>query len=319
MTAATLLMLSATAQAAVKTLPELQAPAVYKGEYAHKKGVYRVTLLLEDAIFVLDEETTLSNGKKNTQQIRGKWHQIHDDALLQLTNRSGFYRRLNVGSAGNLYLGIPLASGKQGTVVLVQQQDAPPATYALEGTLRLTLGGAVVLDMLSGTEHLLQGNNLLATFVKTLDGGKGSAPFVHVVVRQERKGKNALRVLELQRIAVPASRFLQSTPNGFQDGVAGIYWRLIRLEQRKALDRSVLLFKPAQGQATGQLELREGASLVTGTYALHDEALTLKMKEGHASLSRMLRRVKSWRMYGEVLELWDDNRQVFLLEKVRPE
>lgn len=112
-------------------LPFLRGPAAYAGEYGRADALRRVSLFLgTERNFLLREEMLAPDGAAETWESSGTWHQIRDNAFVQLSNNA-FLRLLAVGATGALYLGLHVQGGddgaKQATVVL------RPVNSALHG------------------------------------------------------------------------------------------------------------------------------------------------------------------------------------------
>jgi len=99
--------------------PPLFGPAAYRGDFVYEGSAYSVLLILgENQKFLLKEDFVLPNGKHSGWEVTGKWHQIRNKAFLQLSRQDGFLRLANVGSSGNMYLGILLPGGPLTTISL---------------------------------------------------------------------------------------------------------------------------------------------------------------------------------------------------------
>lgn len=111
-------------------LPFLRGPLAYVGEHVQNDSVCKISLFLGDAQnFLLCEKILFSNGDTTSWETSGTWHQIRDNAFVQLTNTK-FQRLLSVGGSGNIYLDVRTPSKTEGfkqTAVVLRQQDN--ATY----------------------------------------------------------------------------------------------------------------------------------------------------------------------------------------------
>ena len=87
--------------------PVLEAPAVYSGGVESESVRYYATLLLTpDHLFILRERMMRADGRPSERTLTGAWNQVRDGSLLQLTNRNGLDRVLNIGGSGSLYWGV---------------------------------------------------------------------------------------------------------------------------------------------------------------------------------------------------------------------
>lgn len=300
-------------------LPALDAPAVYQGEYNKNDNDYRILLYLGPLRdFVLFEELTLPNGKVSAWETTGRWHQIYEETFLQLTNGSGFYRILNVGGAGNLYVGMHMPTGRQVTVPLRLAKAGPPEYTAL-GALNVTKDSLFFEDANSGIAHRVAPEKLVQDFLKgePLEEGVPMTVQIRAMPVKDGEGRPALRIKDIRSIPGGKTWDPQNTPNHFLDAVAGSSWRVTRIGDEEPRSLYVLSFFPEKGKIEGTLEVFDGNRHIEGAYTLRDTRLALAAKVADKALGAVLKKTKSWQLAGEVLELWDENHVVAVLEKAR--
>lgn len=233
--------------------PSLGGPAVYMGEYDKKKATARVFLYLgENNNFLLCEEIAGSGTGNYSWEITGTWHQIRNNAFIQLTN-SGLRRLLNVGGTGDLYLGV---------------QDLRENDEIRHRTIVL------------------------------------------------RRQDSALHAKQIQSIP-PKIRDDDYTPGYFLDTVVGKRWKVTSLVEEPLSEVYVVAFIPGKKRHAGKLEVFDGMRRVAGTYALEDCKITLDFGNADKQLASLAGKVQFWQLAGDVLELWNNNRIVALLEKMR--
>ena len=122
--------------------PVLEAPAVYSGGVESESVRYDATLLLNpDHLFILRERMMRADGRPSERTLTGAWFQVRDGSLLQLTNRNGLDRVLNIGGSGSLYWGVQSPFPKYMNVTLRKGGEKFP--FAVMGTL--TFGGSTAV------------------------------------------------------------------------------------------------------------------------------------------------------------------------------
>lgn len=108
--------------------PVLEAPAVYSGGVESESVRYDATLLLNpDHLFILRERMMRADGRPSERSLTGAWFQVRDGSLLQLTNRNGLDRVLNIGGSGSLYWGVQSPFPKYMNVTLRKGGESFPS------------------------------------------------------------------------------------------------------------------------------------------------------------------------------------------------
>lgn len=297
--------------------PLLEGPATYMGEHREEKETRGVLLFLgENSWFALRERVVLPNGKISSWETTGKWHQIRDGELVQLTNRQGFYRILNVGGAGDIYQGAQLAGGKP-IVLILRPTGGEPPEYEISGLLRVSGTEISLEDEDSGIVHPVLPGDAVAAFLRDRDLASARDGFpVQVMAAISRNGRQpALRVSEIR--AIPAKKPPPYDAVGyFQDAVAGSHWKLVRLGPGDP-PPCVVSFRQDQGKKDGTMELFDGIRRIAGKYALRDDGIAFTVAVKDARLMALFRQARSWELVGDVLELRGEKGLLALLEKIR--
>jgi len=301
-------------------LPRLAPPVTYQGEYSRDYYSYRVLLYLGSMQnFILYEEIALPNGKVSSWETTGRWHQIQDETFLQLTNRSGFYRMLNVGSGANLYIGMHMHTGRQVTVQLQYAKDIDIFEHHMSGKLIIKDGTLFFEDANSGVVHSIVPENIVNDFLKenALEGNGSMFAHTRVGLEKDKGGLPSLRIKDIQSIPEGKTWELQNTPNYFLDAVAGDAWLITRIGDDELSGIVILSFLPERGKKDGTLEIFDGNRHIAGKYTLRDTRLTLTANVDNKSLGALLKKTESWQLAGEVLELWGAKQLLAVLEKAR--
>lgn len=246
--------------------PILAVPAVYAGEEREESGtVYRIILTLGTANqYTMHEEITLPNGKVSSWDVRGTWHQIRNGAFLQLAAKDSI-RLLNIGSNGDLYLGIRLPAGKQETLLLRPQDSVPEVTAFLEnipfGKDRKIYTPEYFFEDVAGARWMIT----------------GFGPEIPSDPHEDLLPEDFQRVYVIEFIPVNANSEQQS----------------------------------------GALDVFDGSRLLRGDYSLKDTKLTLRVSSNAIRFSAVISQTRSWRLIGEVLELWGEKNILATLEQKR--
>jgi hypothetical protein len=317
-------------------LPTLTAPALYTGEYSRENGSCNILLYLgQSRGFVLREDIRSRKGKVTVSETTGKWYQIRRREALQLTNNGGLRLMLNVGSNGNLYMGLPLQDGGQTTVTLHLKNfiaDSAALEYTIYGLLRATAQEVFLQDMSSGIEYRVISENILADFLQVYTSAeytREEQPRLSVRARViadreilEDGGLSApaLRIKDIRSIPANKAERAENSPEYFLDAVAGRKWQLTHigpnaLQAAYFMDFSQESVK-VDGTTSGKLNIFDGRRYLSGSYKLQDKNLALSASTADAPLARLIRDTRSWQLAGEVLELWGENQLLGLLEKV---
>lgn len=297
-------------------LPRLNTSVVYIGTVSKNQESCRVRLYFGDSgAFSLREELLLASGKLSGWEATGLWHQIRDGAFVQLSNNSGLYRLLNVGGTGNLYLGMQFSNGEQGTVILRPQKALPPE-YEVSGLLRLKAGKLLLEDEDSGLSHPVLPGDTLAAFLKDSEPGDGAALPVRARVAEEPESglPPALHVRDIQRIPTEKRRAVADLAGVFLENVAKKRWKLTKVGRDTPPFACQLFFLPGRGRHEGRVDCFDGSRQLSGGYTLWNGELTLSVPGAGEPLAGLLARVRAWKLAGEVLELWDGNMPLALLE-----
>lgn len=323
--------------------PDVALPGVYEGRANHESGTYAFVLQLQRGQgFVLQERVT-RNGKTEEQFRTGKWHQIRDNALLELSNLSGFFCSLNVGGTGNLYFGWPLPSAEYLALTLRPERSAVERSFSYPMTGVLYFGKseravpsakakeekgkdassdaadeAVLENRDSSLRHRISGAKVAAL----REQYRGRPVLVEARVRETDElargvGESpSLYLEEVSRSTEELPRSVQGTPTLFRDLVAGQLWE----SGTKA--RLRYTFIPGSDTRTGMLKLFDGAQEIRVPYALLDAGLAFAQAgleglraAGHEETAAKLAQVCEWRVEGHVLELRSKTHVVDILEK----
>lgn len=300
----------------------MKAPVFYTGEYVENDETrYTASLYLgESHDFVLREEIRLPNGKISSWEITGKWHQIRDRSFLQLTNKSSFYKIINVGSSGDLYCGMPIQVAKNITVILREKKVIFPE-YTILGSIFRTAQGIYLKD--HETDILLPviAEKIIQDFLQEHQEKCQDQLYVEarVSVADEKKSSPGIQGLSVKKIKnIPELKGAKSysSPQYFLDSVVDARWKLIQIGQNIPSSIFFLSFIPGKEKNNGKWELFDGSIHVTGSYTLQEQGISLSGNMRDVHLNKLMRQTKSWKLVGEVLELWDDTHILALLEKV---
>lgn len=319
-------------------------PNVYEGRANHESGTYAFVLYLQRGQgFVLQERVT-RNGKTEEQLRTGKWHQIQGNALLELSNLSGFFCSINVGGTGNLYFDWPLPGAEYLALTLRPEPSAgETVSYPMTGILHFGeseravssenerkktrkkgtrssdgAGEAMLENRDSSLRHRISGKEVEALRERY----KGRPVFVEARVRETDElargvGESpSLHLEEVFRITEELPRPVQGTPNLFRDLVAGRRW------ESGEETRLRFTFVPGNDTRTGMLECFDGTQVIRVPYTLSDAGCAFAQAgleslraAGHEETAAKLARVCAWRVEGHVLELRSKTHVVDILEK----
>lgn len=199
----------------VAAFPVLESPAIYSGGVESENVRYDATLILNpDHLFILRERMMRAEGQPSERTLTGAWFQVKGGSLLQLTNRNGLERFLNIGGSGSLYWGIQSPFPKYMNVTLHKGGEKFP--FAVMGTLTFGDSTAVLQDAATNKTYPLLSDTQLEQL-----RGRGKRFFVDADV--EESG-TSLRILRLRSATDSIPKLTQDTPEGFQRFVSGAHW-----------------------------------------------------------------------------------------------
>ncbi|MEG2140209.1 MAG: hypothetical protein RRY20_05425 [Bilophila sp.] len=304
--------------------PDVAPSSVYVGNVTHADDGYTFVLRLQRGQGFVLQERVHKDGKTEVQTHTGKWHQIRDNALLELSNISGFVCALNVGGTGNLYVGWPLPNADYLALTLRQEPagTSEGVSYPVAGILRFetaqgATADAVLEDRESALVHRISGKD-----VDNLRKQYGNRPvFIEGEVSEsDELARNvgespALHLENLLQVTEELPKAVQSTPNLFRDRVAGQTWATKDGTRR-------FTFVPGKDTRTGQVTFFDGTQSVALPYTLSEDGLvfdpagcnTLRAA-GHEQTAAKLKQVRGWQVEGHVLELRTKTHVVDILEK----
>jgi hypothetical protein len=323
---AIVLLLLAPAPAFAAELPAMLARTHYVGEIRHEGGGYRAHLYFGlNGGFVLREDAELANGKVSGWETTGEWRQIRGRAFVQLTN-SAQRRLLTVGGEGALYLEARLPSGAQATVALTLREPGDNVRrleFSLTGKLRLRQGKALITDDETGIVYQCEAGEASAQALVQGDDAASALP-VHarlgLVADAEPSPTAALLRLEpIQETRRWEAQALNPAEDFLRD-IAGKPWMITRMGAEAPPRRLLVAFRPDRAKRSGTVELVDGGSRLRGNFALQGREISFSAPETRAmrkELARLLHETRTWRLVGEVLELWGEEGRLALLESPR--
>lgn len=299
-------------------LPPLSAPVMYAARHSQENELYQVRLYLGASHeFVLHEELTLANGKVSGWDVTGRWHQIRGGTFLQLTNNSDFFRLVNVGGSGDLYLGMRLPAGKEIAVIL-RRTDETLEQYTMAGNLRLAGKDIFLEDVDSGMVYSVLPGKAVAAFYREHAAENQAALPVRATVTPAGSGASgpALHVHDIR--SGPGKKWTaRGTSDLFSRLIAEKQWMVTRIGPDVPDMAYMLSFYPEKGEKNGRLEVFDGSIHRAGAYSLQGDGLSLSVETTDDRFAGLIRQTRSWRVTGEVLELWDERQVLASLEKMR--
>lgn len=308
---ACLIIIGSVLTAFAQNFGSIKPPVVYSGESSgHRSFLY----LGKKSDFFLHEEIVLFNGKISAWETTGKWYQIRGGAFVQLTNAKGFYRLINVGGDKDLYLDAHLSAAQKITVNL-KEQPLIPLNFSISGRLHVDEDSFLLEDYDSGVFHsvTLDDISIFAKKCVSLEE-TGSHVRADVFFLPENNHENALRIKDIQCIQAKKQTNFHNTPHAFTEFATGIRWKFIKNEYW-APNGAYFVFIPNNGKEDGILDVFDGERYETGSYSWLDHRLSLSIKVSDARFADLIKKIDSWQMTGEILELWGDNKILGVLEQ----
>ena len=293
------------------TFPVLEAPASYSGGVESGTVRYDATLLLNpDHLFILRERMMRADGRPSERTLTGAWFQVKDGSLLQLTNRNGLERVLNIGGSGSLYWGLQSPFPKYMNVTLHKGGERFP--FAVMGTL--TFGGstAVLQDASTNKTYPLLPDAQIEQLRE-----RGERIFVDADV--EERGAS-LRILRLRSATDVIPKLPQDTPKRFQRLVSGARW-FATLEgqtfnctfQQEKADHGRL--DMVMSDLAVHLSYRLEANRIT--FRLDEKNLRMAETFGLKTFAEVFNKLESWEIHGDLLVLRGADKPLCVLEKIR--
>lgn len=306
----------------VGLLPVL-APTSYAGEITDGKYKYSFNLIfITLRSFILHEEMTLVNGKKNRESRIGIWHQICDGSIVQLTNNQGYYKLLNVGASNNLYIGCSLPTGIQRTVTLQPQGAAPERSFTLTGIVYFFDEKMWLRDTNSDSFFLLKGEKITEFYQKNFTSQEiQHIVSVEVTTSTKDASQHTLVVKKINSINTPQKQLAKKVLLHFSDIVVGHRWLLVKNIEAILSSKYVFEFIDTPSSGEGTLHLLNAKNHITGTYKTQGENIKFTLQHPTLEdattkmLTETLKKTTSFKTYGNVLEMWDEANCLMTLEK----
>ena len=294
-----ILLCAAAPLSGAAAFPVLKAPASYAGVVEAEGARYAVTLRLKaDHHFVLREERG-----KNQRTLTGRWFQTDGGAILQLSNRNGLEKRLNVGGAGTLYAGVQAPFTQYRNVALESVPDVP-FPYAVMGTLSFGSDGVWLRDAATGTASRLLPDPQLAHLPR-------KALFTDMDVEED--GSN-LRLLRLRSAAETFPPLQETTPELFRRQVVPLSWQLIlNGHPLHCVFRETLLVVTDD---KARIEIPYTLAADSITFRTDAKIAALWDAFGLREAGRLLSGKYVWDLNGKVLSLQSDDTTLCVLEKI---
>jgi hypothetical protein len=323
-----LLLLAPAPVRAAAGLPAMLARTHYVGERQYEGGSYRAHLYFGlNGGFVLREDTELSNGKVSSWEITGEWRQIRDGAFVQLTN-SAQRRLLTVGGEGVLYLEARLPAGGQATVELRLREPSENSRrleFSVNGKVRFVDGQALLSDDETGIVYHLNADCALPEALRRqLQAAETPALPVRARLGLTADAAPSPKAALLDIRQLPEEQRWETSPQNpaddFLRDIAGRPWKITRMDGEKPRHFFVLAFQPDPARQSGKLELFDGYSRLKGKFALRGREISFSVPKArgmHKELAGIIRKTRTWRLVGEVLELWGKKGRLALLESPR--
>ena len=229
---------------------------------------------------------------------------------MQLTNRNGLERVLNIGGSGSLYWGLQSPFPKYMNVTLHKGGERFP--FAVMGTL--TFGGstAVLQDAATNKTYPLLPDAQIEQLRE-----RGERIFVDADV--EERGAS-LRILRLRSATDVIPKLPQDTPKRFQRLVSGARW-FATLEgqtfnctfQQEKADHGRL--DMVMSDLAVHLSYRLEANRIT--FRLDEKNLRMAETFGLKTFAEVFNKLESWEIHGDLLVLRGADKPLCVLEKIR--
>ena len=290
--------------------PVLEAPAVYSGDVASEGARYGMTLRLKpDHLFVLRERKAPADGRPSERTLTGAWFQV-EGGLLQLTNRNGLERVLNIGGSGSLYDGVLSPFPRYMNVLL--RKGGEPFPYAVMGTLAFDGPAATLIDAATDKSYPLLPDAQLDQL-----RSRGERFFVDADVEEHGA---SLRLLRLRSAADVLPRLPQDTPERFHRLVSDVRWRVAF--DGRTFQGVFRQEKDARGlyeMIAPDMTLRIPYALEANRIALRPDKETARIADafGLKNFIHTLNMVKTWEIHGRLLAFWGPDGPLCVLEKIR--
>lgn len=294
------LLLCAAVPSQAAAFPVL-SPGGYTGSVEAEGKRYTIILeLKKDHCFVLREEV----GEK-ARTLTGKWVQINGGAILQLVNRNGLNKVLNVGGTGTLYSGVQAPFEKYRNVVL-EQTGATAFPYTIMGTLSFGATGASLQDSATGMVAGLVPDPQLDSL-----RSRSSSLFVDMEVEEEDE---ALRLVRIRSAADVFPPLHENTPNLFSQQVAPFRWQLSlgRYSLQCSFRKERLIVTDGSLSVEIPYKLEEDRIL----FYPSPKSAVLWEALGLSEVAHVLDGKFSWDFYDKILLLQSDETGLCVLEKI---
>lgn len=288
--------------------PVLDAPAAYSGGVEESGTLYSMALRLKAGHrFILRERIIPPGGPPSVRTLTGSWFQIRQGSLLQLTNRNGFERVVNVGGEGILYCGVQAPFSRYMNVSLRKGLDEA-FPYAMMGTLAFEGANAVLRDAATGDAYSLLNTPALASLRQE------EPQFVDVDVEEEG---DRLRISHVRGASSRFPDLPDNTPELFRMANTGL-WRIRGTDLQAS-------FRQTE-EKEGTLEISGEELFFSIPYRLREDKIEFSPEKkmvslwrslGYQKLASAFNGLQSWEIHGVVLAFTGTGKRLCLLEKIR--
>ena len=269
------------------------------------EGTLHVSVALRlhpDHLFILQETSSAEGRRPHTQTLTGHWYQVGGGSLIQLSNRNGYLRTLNVGGTGNLYLGVQAPFSRYQNVAL-KPDTLPDVPFALSGVLAFAPDGVALTDSATGHGRKVAPGDA----VEHLKAHGGQPLFIEAEVSEMGEQLVLERVLSATVTLPPLP---VDEPFDFQRAVKGVRWK--DADAAKAVQFE---FRP-DAETGGTLVVTVAAETVSLPYSLTKEGIRFQ-KTGRERPLTALASMHAWTLRGDLLVFSGPDKTLCVLEKIR--
>lgn len=293
-------------------IPRIKSPVVYVGAFQDTIAHSIVLYLNEFQEFVLQEEVTMQNGKTSSWQTTGTWYQIRDGAFIQLTNRNGYERFVNVGGNADLYFSIQ-SFQREHITVPIYAEDIDPPPYQLQGDLYISKQNIFLKNYENNISYRISPETIVKKFIESYGDNLQQPISVHADVEVAKNtGKaSVLRIKNIQSINTQNSLKTKELLPVLLDTITGYRWEMIYCSLGDRIPFGAYFFFLPDGS----FDVFDGVTHETGQYVLNGKKISLTASVKSPLFRVLLEQAHTLNIVGEVLEIWGEHRVLAVLEK----
>lgn len=294
------------------TFPLLEPGTAYlASEDSFGSGQEYLLRLLDNNFFVL-YESGMEDEANPEKCISGRWRQTADGSFLQLYNRFGFLRRLNVGAREVLYGDLRIADVPGIAHMTARKVADVSRPFRIFAEFQIDEDCLGLVDLSSGRRFSLDAENLPAVPALPKDNFFAQTEVLYT--------ESGLIIKDFTQLDFPNIQQYQSDPADLAALVRNQGWGLILADGRR-----LLCIFTESGTSGGQVEFYAEDFSSQAAYELAADKISIKFQpaevkrlkaQGLLKLTKLFDSSLSWKIEGDFVLLQGDGPKEVVLERL---